>query len=519
MLLKTFMGTYGFAEDYGNEVAVGNRHDNHHHSHNNDDNLNINAGDLLLSRRYPSLPIYQLLNVIAAEHQWSIESIRISHVRLLGTRLEFQQLARCLAQCHALSTVILGDSRTDFVSYSVSQGVEHPLNTLTGDGESQSMLGCSGLDAMVSALGKASHLQEVSLQNIPDLSSEALGALCLSSSIVKLQLLLSQSVLPTGSISGNYIQPLTQTLKHNHTLKELRIFGVLDYDACHHVSQMLLVNTKLQKLALKIKLKPSDSNINSYNNNTFGSHDEELMETTRTDNSPSPLTLASLPLLTALASSACSLTSLEIYISGARTDLEKYATAFTAALRVNQSLTQLNVIFYGLETFLTTSTTMLSLGGGGGGGGWGALAAMRTNELWMSQLGEILQHGNYTLHQILINHGMFELSDAVKLYLRLNRAGRRHLLTANQEMAPSNHGCRGATTVKQSEMGLWVETLARVRDDLSCIFYLVSCNPTLFCGEQQHRKERFRTSAFHSGSNIAWRHEKLCKSPPLKKKR
>jgi hypothetical protein len=499
LLIKTLTGSYGYTDENGHDVAAANH-------------LHHNGEGELLARRYPSLPIGQFLNAFAAEQQWCIESIRISHVQLLGTHRQFQKLAHCLTQCHTLKTIIVGDSRTDFLLYS-AEDEEQSMCAVAKEEESQRTLACSGLDAMVSALAKASQLQEVSLQNVPELSSEALWNLCQSTSIEKLQLLLSQSVLPTGCITGDYIRPMTQSLQHNQTMKELRIFGVLDCDACWHVSQMLLVNTALQKLALKIKLTSSESTIQG--NDAYGSDDEDMMDMDHSDNSQPSGAKSSetLPLLSALASPFCSLTSLEIYISGSRADLEKYATAFAAALRLNQSLTQLNVVFYGLDTFLATSTTLSVRGGGG------ALAAMRTNELWMSRLTEILQHGNYTLHQILINHGMLELSDAVKLYLRLNRAGRRHLLTASNEETSTGSS---AALVRRSEIDLWVETLARVRNDLSCLFYFLSCNPSMFCRQDAHRGERARSSlvSYHYPAPfIAWSHEDKCRSPPLNKQR
>lgn len=381
VLLKTFTGIYGFVDEDGQELVRRNP-----------------PGAM----PYPCLSIKKIIKAFTDE-QWNIESLRISHVQLVGNRLDFVKLASCIASCHTLKTVMLGDSRTSF---------------LRGD-EDESMMH-SGFDAVMAALSRSACLQEVSLQNMEEISSEALGDLCASTSLEKLQLLMSQSFLPTGGISGDYIRSMAQRLRSNQTLKELRIFGVLEQEACHYVSQMLLENRSLQKIALKIKLKP--------NRNT------------------------AMPLFRALASPSCCLTSMEFYLSGSRQDLEACSDSFRDALKANQSIKQLNVIFYGLDIH--------SRGGG--------LAAIRTNMLWMERLEEAMEH-NYVLQQVMINHGLLELSDKVKLYLRLNRAGRGVLL---------NHSEDGRST----ELSSWVETLSRVKNDTSSLFYLVSCAPTLLCG-------------------------------------
>ncbi|CAB9497376.1 expressed unknown protein [Seminavis robusta] len=521
LLLKTLTGSYGYADENGHEVLAANNRNN--------------------PQRYPSLPVDRLLKAFAQEQQWCIESIRISHVQLLGTTGQFQKLASCLTQCHTLKSVIFGDSRTaSLVSSGGDSSMEHSsLETTTTNNHSEEHYAWCGFDTMVGALSKAPHLQEVSLQNMPELSGQALGALCRSTSISKLQLLLSQSVLPTGSITGDYLRNMTESLQTNQTMKELRIFGVLDYDACHYLSQMLLVNRTLQKLALKIKLKPSAQT-------TSHIHDDNNLEECHLP-LVAPSTHSPLPLLDALASPQCSLTSLEIYISGSRPDLEAYATAFTAALQVNQSLQHLNVIFYGLDT--TTAIAAAATGGAGATLG-GALAAMRTNELWMTRLAQTLKNGNYTLQQILINHGLLDLTDVVKFYLRLNRAGRKQICQFRSAVvddaerdedfvyddrvvtsSPSSSAVTMITAPRPSEFDLWVATLARVRNDLSCIFYFLSCNPTLFCGADNNNNRTAPLGSarrvIHAGERrtssraVAWRNEALVEDgrPPLKKKR
>lgn len=384
VLLKTFTGIYGFVDENGQELVLRNP-----------------PGAM----PYPCLSIKKLIKAFTDE-QWNIESLRISHVQLVGNRLDFVKLASCIASCHTLKTVMLGDSRTSLLR---GGGTE----------EDESMMH-SGFDAVLAALSRSACLQEVSLQNMEEISSEALGELCASTSLEKLQLLMSQSLLPTGGMSGDYLRSMAKRLRSNQTLKELRIFGVLEEEACHYVSQMLLVNRSLQKIALKIKLKP-DRN-------------------------------TAMPLFRALASPSCSLTSMEFYLSGSRQDLEACSDAFRGALKANQSLKQLNVIFYGLDIH--------SRGGG--------LGSIRTNLLWMERLEEALEH-NYAMQQVLINHGLLELSEKVKLYLRLNRAGRGALL---------GHSEDGRST----ELSTWVETLSRVKNDTSSLFYLVSSAPTLLCG-------------------------------------
>lgn len=359
---------------------------------------------------YPCLSVQKLIKAFTDEHSWQIDTLKISNVQLVGNRWDFLKLASCIADCHTLKTIILGDSRTSLVRDEATSVV-------------------SGFDAVVCALRNAPQLQEVSLQNMEEISSDALGELCQSTSIEKLQLFLSQSLFPAGGISGDYLHTMAQRLQANHTLKELRIIGVLDEDACRALSEMLLVNNTLQKIAVKIKIRGGN----------------------QAEKSP-------LPFLAALESPSCSLTSLELYLSGRRQALEECCFDFRDALKANQSLKQLSVTFYGLDFQ-----------------GRGGVAAIRTNELWMSRMEETLEH-NYMLRQVMINHGLLELSDKLKFYLRLNRAGRKSLLKEGS----NNQGEED----QLSELNLWVETLEKVKNDISCLFYIVSCAPTMLCGER-----------------------------------
>ena len=84
---------------------------------------------------------------------------------------------------------------------------------------------------------------------------------------------------------------------------------------------------------------------------------------------------------------------------------------------------------------------------------------------------------NYFLRQVMINHGLLELSEKLKFYLRLNRAGRGMLLEAGRNTSQGDE--------ELSDLHLWVGTLESVKNDISCMFYFVSCAPTMLCGDRQ----------------------------------
>lgn len=388
LLLKSFTGIYGHLDELGGHGL---------------------AQEFPDTMPYPCVAVERLVSVFKDE-QWEVDTLKINHVQLVGKRCDFHKLAGCISTCQTLKTVIFGDSKTSLRS-----------NEST----------VSGFDALIGAMRLSPSLADVSLQNMDEISGEALGELCQSTSIEKLQIFLSPSLLPADGISRDYLQNVAQKLHTNQTMKELRIIGVLGDDACRAFSDMLLVNKTLEKIAVKIKVKPA----------TEG--DDPL------------------PLFEALRSPCCSLSSLEIYLSGCRKDLEDCSDAFRDALQSNQSLKQLNLTFYGMDLH-----------------GRGGLATLHTNAVWMKSMEDALEQ-NYVLRQVMLNHSLLELSKKVKLYLRLNRAGRKILLeTGNNYQAKDS---------RSSELNQWVDTLAKVKDDLSCLYYIISCAPTMFCPIQETR--------------------------------
>ena len=436
---------------------------------------------------YPRLPVSKLNEALRLHHPdtttttttttaWELESIAISHVHLLGSLADFETLASCLKKCETLKTVLLSDAITSPL------GTTNATATATGTS-------LSGFDTLIRALSLAPQLQEVSLQNMT-VSPATLGHLCRSTSLVKLQILVSQSM---GSLSGPMIQPLSLQLQQPvSVLRELRIFGLLDYDACDALSNMLVQNTCLQKLALKVKLVvPPGTNQDSTS--------PELLETATTTTQQSTSYSNHLPLLTALGSKRCSLTSLELYLSGSRTALENYVTHFGIVMRANPTMQHLNLILYqkrpppsvvssnsiGSDRSNSSSLWLMNQ----------TLPSYNDNTLMatvMHRLVELLQH-NYRLEQLTINHGLVELDKAIPMYLRLNRAGRRQLLLVEQGHNNNGRAMTTTTTVEdeqRAELELWIETLGRVRQDISCVFYLIKCHPTLFCGGRQDHDGR-----------------------------
>ena len=481
MLLKTWSGDFSHMDLWN----LNDHHGLHRHDNNDDE---TEEGRLQLP--YPRLPVSRLNKCLEEHHnQWRVESIRISHVQLLGSRNEFEQLASYLTQCQTLKTVLLSDCKTS-------------RSMTTRDD-------ASGFDTILEALSKTPQLQDVSLQNM-SMSGDALGVLCRSATLTKLQVLQSQSHLPTGCITGKMVRSMAYQLTTPSTssLSNLRIFGVLDYEACRYLSEMLLVNRTLQKLSFRIKLQPSTTTsataiTPATADQTSNAHDDEM------------------PLLAALRSPSCCLSNLELYLSGARPDIDCYAKSFCKALQSNTSLQHLNIILFGLES----AASLFHLGGGtrgslmSGGRNNSIIATLHTNSVWMEQLEGLLRQGNnYVLQQVLMNHGMLDMSDAIKMYLRLNRAGRGELLrsrtcsTASSSDENNNHNqgmeglsleqsvvaARSDTVVAQdeisnstrettravraSEIEAWIDTLDRVKTDVSSIYYLLACNPTLFCG-------------------------------------
>jgi len=87
---------------------------------------------------------------------------------------------------------------------------------------------------------------------------------------------------------------------------------------------------------------------------------------------------------------------------------------------------------------------------------------------WMEEsFLELLMQSNFTLtHLKLFHDEALFLKPFLEFYLTLNRAGRALLL-------------RTAAPTKAE----WVDSLCRVRDDLSCLFYLLSMNPLLLLGQ------------------------------------
>lgn len=372
---------------------------------------------------FPSLSVEKLTTALS-DKKWGIESIRISHVQLKGTMFEFIKLASCLKQCNTLKSVLLCDSRT----------------CLQTGGSIVSLQ--TGFDSIINALSKASNVQEVTLQNMP-VSSEALAELWGSSSLEKLMVMISPSMLPTGNITGKFIAPMAKRLQFNKKLKDLRIVGVLDYEACSILTKTLQVNKVLEKLSVKVKLKPARS-----------CHEK-------------------LPLIQAIRSSSCKVKDLELYLSGCRQDIEIYAASLTDALKYNQSLKSLNVVFYGIDLQ-----------------GRGAVVATKTKQVWMELFTEVVER-NFQLEQVMLNHGLVDLSDTVKFYLKLNRVGRRYLFGSLQVAGKKNNGeivtCTGdeSKTTREalviSEDDLWLEALIKLRDDVPCIHYLLANNPGFLC--------------------------------------
>lgn len=72
-----------------------------------------------------------------------------------------------------------------------------------------------------------------------------------------------------------------------------------------------------------------------------------------------------------------------------------------------------------------------------------------------------LMEKNYTLEKLA---GGWACSN-LELYLKLNRAGRKRLLGSHAKLSPSE----------------WIDMMASQRDDVRCLFYLVSQNPGICC--------------------------------------
>lgn len=71
-----------------------------------------------------------------------------------------------------------------------------------------------------------------------------------------------------------------------------------------------------------------------------------------------------------------------------------------------------------------------------------------------------------------------ELQSEVEFYLRLNRAGRRHLC-----FAESNEGINDGNDEKNFNLrdcrAAWIDAITNVNDDVACIFYFLLLNPSL----------------------------------------
>ena len=433
VLLKAWSGSFSYADDQNLAQAV--------------------------VMPYPRLPVSKLNEALLLHQRtntttttWELESISISHVHLLGSPSDFDILASCLQNCNSLKTVLLSDAITS------------PLSIP----ETATML-LSGFDTLIRALALAPQLQEVSLQNMRLLPA-TLGHLCCSKSLTKLQILVSQSM---GSLRGSMIQPLAHPLQQSPSvLRELRIFGLLEYDACAALSKMLVQNTRLQKLAIKVKLQPPPIKAKKHTTTT-------LLKATQQSSSNH------LPLLAALGSQRCSLTSLELYLSGSRTDLEDYATHFGSVMRGNPSMQHLNLILYEKRHLSSASSSSSDRSSYL----YNSLHMNNNNTMMSTVMGrfvELLQD-NYRLEQMTINHGLVELDEAIQMYLRLNRAGRRQLFLVEHNNSKST--TTAAQDEQRAELELWIETLGRVRQDISCVFYLIKCHPTLFCGQRQGCRE------------------------------
>jgi len=392
---------------------------------------------------YPRLLIRHLNDVLSKHDVWQIESMQISHVQLLGTSEEFRTFASFVQKFQTLQTVLFSDAIT-------SQ--QQPC----------------GFDAILMALSNCSQLKEVSLQNMSSISPSAIGQLVRSDHLIKLQILLSPSSAING-VTGAMISPLVQHLSMpSSSLQELRIFGMLNPNACNVLSHMLVKNTSLRRVALKLRLEnlttaaPTTCHQQSITRFSFESRQN----------------YNNLPLLSALESPGCSLRSLELYLLGSRTDLEYYIFHFGQALKCNKSLKHLQLVLYPAHDATASATFLRAT----------SIALMsRPDQMDPQQafleniqdkLSKALCH-NYVLHHLTINHGLVEVVPCSKMYLKLNRAGRGELLTTSRPHT------------RAQELERWMTTLERVTSDVSCIYYLLSCHPTLFCGCETHHDSSF----------------------------
>lgn len=143
--------------------------------------------------------------------------------------------------------------------------------------------------------------------------------------------------------------------------------------------------------------------------------------------------------------------------------------AIARALRVNTTLVTLNLPHGtlsddGLQHLahgLTVNTTLKKMEVGGGHHAC-APASLGDNKGPAAVLTEMLER-NYGLERLVVNSNDSSIQETVEYYLRLNATGRGALLR-------NGHA---------NNREVWVDMLISVRDDLDCLFYFITMNPTV----------------------------------------